>query len=203
MGFDEDLESGNAFLKVKYKKLLRFYRSPKTKPFFYLFIFVTIILVFKMAYINYKTSETIITIDERPYEAFIVKPEIVKDRVLYKPVVVKTSEINKRMQELNLKDSEEIVQIFLNETNNICIHLSFFGLPFDITVFQNITIMNPTILSESLETTNIKEMDLFGNWAWKKRPKSVYIKFLQIEGLQERYLTLYDSFSTCLLHYNT
>lgn len=202
MGFDEDLESGNAFLKVKYKHLLRYWRSPKTKPVIYLFIFVTICLLFKLAYFNYETSDTVISIEETPYSAFIVKPELIETPVTYTPIVIKTSAINMRMQELNLKDVESVVQEYLAQTDNICIHLSHFGVPYDITVFHNMTIINPTILSESVEVVNIKEMNVHGDVEWKKRPTSLYIKYLKINGLVEDYISLYSENSYCLLHYN-
>ena len=202
MGFDEDLESGEQFLKIKYKRLLRYYRSPKYRPFIYGILLLTFIICVKFTFYNIETSGTVVTLDEINYEPFIVKPEIIENPIKYTQITVKTSAINMRMQELNFKDAEITTQYFLNETDNICIHLSHMNVPYDITVFKNTTIINPQIIDESQEKVNIKEMNIYGNIEWKKRPSSIYIKYLKIEGLVEEYTTLYKEQAYCFLHYN-
>ena len=202
MGFDEDLESGEQFLKIKYKRLLRYYRSPKYKPFFYGTLLLTFIICIKLTLHNIETSETVVTLDEKTYEPFLVKPEILEKPIKYSQVKLKSSAINLRMQELNFKDSETTTQQYLNKTKNICVHLSHMNIPYDVIVFQNTTIINPYILDESQEKINIKEMDIYGNIEWKKRPRSIYIKYIKIDGLIEDYITLYNEQAYCFLHYN-
>lgn len=204
MGFDEDLESNEFnYLKFKYKKLLRLFRSPKYKPFILGFILISILIVFKLTFHNLEHSHSVVTITEESYEPFLVKMEPKKKPVKYGQFVLKNTQINRKMQELNILDAEKTIQNYLKATENICIHISYFGVPLDIIVFKNFTLINSEIIEESQDFKNVKVQSIDQTMKWKKFATKIYVKYMDLNSFSDNYRKLENDESFCFLNYFT
>lgn len=203
-----DLEYGHIKLSEKMKRLVKYYRNneKKIKYFSVGFVILTIALIVKMGFNNVDTvieTATAITLDEPVYNPFRWS-ETIKINVDSKSVKqfpIKESHVNLKMQSLNIIQAREHVLEYLKKGGYICIHMRHFDVPYDIIVFQNVTMVNPVVESESETYRYVKEEALDGTTLRKKRPESLSIKYHD-EGLNVQYITLYGNQATCFAHYN-
>ena len=108
--------------------------------------------------------------------------------------------VNRRMQIINLEMVTEKIHTFLENTKNICVHVKQFGVKFDILVFDNITMINPEVISEGKEIKNIPQIALDGSKSWASRATKLYVKHYN-EKLEYIYSELYNNQAFCFAFY--
>ena len=202
----EDLEYGTGFLVKKYKKVFDFYRqnSRRLKRGAVVFIVVAAAIVVKLGFRNIDkvvSTATAITMDEESYKPFTVDiTKFTMEVGTPEQYPIRDSLVNRKMQSINIAHVASTVEDWLKTTGNLCVHLKYFQVPWDILVFPNITIINPQIISEGSTRRNIQEVDLGGETRWKQRATSVYLKYFDRE-LTQRHDTLWENYAYCLAHY--
>ena len=203
-----DIEYGPVKLSKQMKHVVDYYRknSTKIKYFGVGFMVLTLALIIKLGYNNVDAviqTATAITLDEVAYKPFkwseTMNPNVESKSVKNFPL--KESHVNWKMQSLNILQVREHVIKYLLEGGYECIHTRHFDVPYDIIIFTNVTMVNPKIESESDMYHYVKEMALDGTEKHQKRPDYIDIVYYD-EGLNKKYITLYDNQAACLLHYN-
>ena len=200
-----DLEYGHKFWNLKYKNIIKYYkRFDKHKRGISIsFMIISIALIVKLGFFNIDSiikSNSILTLEETTYTPFSLgnlNKELVKNSENY---IIKDSSVNRHLQSINLEFIKDEVQFFLKETNNICIHLKQFGVKYDILVFNNITIINPEIISEGENIKNVPQINLNGEKIWAKRKTKVRLKYFN-EKLNLVYDDLYNEQAFCFFYY--
>lgn len=200
---NNDLEVGSVFVSKKVKKVVDFYRKNegRVKHGLYASFFLTIALIIKLAFHNFDTvieHAPVITFDEDTYTPFKMTKEIIP-KVESKSSIqfpIKESQVNWKIQTLNLLQSRKHAL----EYGYLCVHLRHFNVPYDILIFDNITMVNPVVVSESEETKNIKEMSLDGTSKRVKRPVWIKVKYHD-ESLSKVENTLWYDYAACFAHY--
>jgi len=180
----EDLEYGKFTISKRFLKLLQVYKhnSKKIKTTLLSFVAISVAILVRFSFDNVENiKETVITLDEDPYEIFDINDEIntnvSKDLTVEFPR--KTSLVNQRLQELNINAITNKVSKFLNESENLCIHLRHFGSVYDILVFQdNRTLINPEIVEMSTKKKNVKYIDLENVPKYKKLSSRVLLNYV-------------------------
>lgn len=202
-----DLEYGKITLSKQMQKVADYYRKneKKIKYFSIGFIILTFALIVKLGINNVDTvveAATAITLDEESYTPFKWSENIITsvDSKAIKKFPIKGSHVNWKMQSLNILQAKEHVMEYLKKGDYICIHMRHFNVPYDIIVFQNITMVNPEVENESDNYYHVKEMALDGKVARKKRPEWINVLYHD-EGLNLKHATLYNNQAACFLHY--
>lgn len=203
-----DLEYGKVTLSKQMQKFADYYRKneKRIKYFGIGFIVLTLALIVKLGINNVDSvveAATAITLDEAAYQPFKWSKtiNINVDSKSVKKFPIKESHVNWKMQSLNIIQAREHVMEYLKKGDYICIHMRHFNVPYDIIVFQNITMVNPIVEKESDDYYYIKEMALDGTSSRQKRPVSLDIVYYD-EGLNRQYVTLYNNQAACFAHYN-
>jgi len=206
MGFDglNDLEYGGAFLKEKYRFLVSVVtrHGGKVRRFSVAFLVITLAILVRYGVHNVQgviEAATAITLDEESYVPLGVNTKVL-EKVPHGRFPIRDSMVNRRMQVSNLGVLSEHVQGFLESSGNVCAHLSEFGVPYNILVFPNLTLVNAEIISEGLVRHNVLEVDLRGERAWASRAGNVYIKYYNCD-LENLYVTLYGERAYCFAFY--
>lgn len=201
-----DLEFGGIEISKNMRKILRYYENNKKliKKTGMAFIVLTLALILKGSLNNIeKVQDTVITFDEETYKTFILNdnldPDVDNDKI--KQFHVKNSKINQQLQIMNLESVENKIKKYLDSTNDICIHARHFGCEYDILVFQNITVINPEIVSTSNTMKNIKEKHLNGEKVFHKRFTEITINYLDKKLNQKYDKVLYGTQAICFQHY--
>lgn len=148
------------------------------------------------------SASRVVTLDEESYKPFTMSKEIIK-KVETKesiPFVIKTSSINWKMQSLNLIQVRDRIMEYLKELNYICLHARHFNVPYDIIVFENITMVDPMVEWESEVKSTITEVALDGTTRHVKRSNQLRVSFID-EYLKHQTLTLDKFQSACFSHY--
>lgn len=203
-----DLEYGHIKLSEKMKRLVSYYRKNerKIKYFGVGFIVMTLALIVKMGFNNVDTvieTATAITLDEPAYEPFKWSESIIidVDSKGVKKFPIRESHVNWKMQSLNIIHAREHVMEYLKKGGYVCIHMRHFDVPYDIIVFQNLTMVNPLVEGESETYHYVKEESLDGTTMRKKRPLSLDTVYYD-EALNRQFTTLYGNQASCFAHYN-
>lgn len=210
MGFDvaHDLETGSPNIFLQYKRLISYVHT--NKRFFKLYFFcgfcVLLAVVVKYTYMNMENvmqTASTITLDEPSYVPFDISESIVLnvDNMNSKYLPIKHSPVNQKLQITNICALEQKIKIFLEKSGHICLHARHYRIPYDIIVFKNFTMVNPSIVSTSDEFLNQEEQDLAGEVKWAKRPVTVTVTFLD-STLVSTTLTLFKHQSICFSHYS-
>lgn len=203
----DDPEYGSVRMNKRLKKVYDYVsvNKSKIKTFFFTFIVVTVSLLVRYSFDNVEkiTENRIITLDEEPYEIFELKhinTEVIdRDSVVQFPI--KTSIINRKLQIMNLESVENQIRGYLNESENICIHARYFGCKYDILVFQNVTMINPEVLSVSNIKRNVQEKDVEGNVKFSKRSTQLNINYVD-KNMEYKYRqNLYGNQAICFQFY--
>lgn len=203
-----DLEFGGVYISRKVQKLVNLYRKNEHRIKYILISFcvVTTALIIKYASRNVDSvieSATAITFDEETYTPFVLSNEIlstVESGIGVRKFPIKGSKINWKMQTLNIVQARNKVWEYLGKAKQTCIHLKHFGVPYDILVFNNITMVNPEVLMESDEHKKIKEMSLDGSVNRKNRPIWIKVGYYS-EALIYQSIILWGAQSYCFAHY--
>lgn len=169
---------------------------------------VTVALILKYASYNVDNvieTATAITFDEKTYEQFELSPELIpslsdEEKGRSRKFPIKGSQINWKMQTLNIVHARNTVWEYLSGAKQECIHLRHFRVPYDIIVFKNVTMVNPDVLEEAPEHRKIKEMSLDGTTARKSRPVWIKVGYYS-EALTYQVITLWGPQSYCFAHY--
>ena len=202
-----DIEQGSITLSDKVRWLVKLYNKNRhrLKHIIIAFVVVTLALIVKFAFYNIDdviASASAITMDEESYKPFKVTEDIIVDvgdkASIHFPI--KTSDINWKMQVLNLAQVTSHVLKYIEAVDYVCIHARHFGVPYDIIVFRNVTMINPIVLAESDEKITRQEATLAGVKSRKKRP--IWIKIKHRDGsLVEKTTTLWNNQAGCFAHY--
>lgn len=209
MGFDDDIEAGMPSIRQQYKKLINYVNN--NRRFFRLyaicFVLTLVAIITKVTYMNMdqvmETASTI-TLDESSYIPFEVSEEIIL-KVPHKSseeLEIKTSLANMKLQITNIYALEHKIKKFLQKASHVCLHARHFGVPYDIIVFENVTMVNPEIVSVSTSYKNVEEQDLAGDVKWAKRPLTVTVSYLDGKLISHDSVTLYKHQASCFSHYN-
>jgi hypothetical protein len=205
-----DLEGGPMDISKKVKEMVDLYKRYEHRMKYILIsaLVVTVALILKYASYNVDSvieTATAITFDEKTYERFTLSPELMtvlsdEERGRSQKFPIKGSQVNWKMQTLNIVHARNIVWAYLSGANQECIHLRHFGVPYDIIIFKNVTMVNPDVLEESPNHRKIKEMSLDGTVSRKSRPDWVKVGYYS-EALTYQVSTLWGSQSYCFAHY--
>jgi hypothetical protein len=203
-----DLEYGQVTLSKQMKRLVDYYRKNerKIKYFAIGFVVLTVALIIKLGFNNVDTvieTATAITLDESAYQPFKWSENIIVsvDAKGVKKFPIKESHVNWKMQSLNIIQAREHVMEYLKKGGYLCIHMRHFNVPYDIIVFQNVTMVNPLVEKESDTYRYVKEESLDGTTSRQKRPETLDIVYYD-EGLNRQFITLYGNQASCFAHYN-
>lgn len=203
-----DLEFGKVSLSRKVKWLVDMYRKNENNMRYIIisFVIVTVALIIKFAFYNLdsvvKNTGGVITLDEDVYKPFKMSTEIIPnvDGRASIRFPVKESQVNWRIQTLNIVQARAQAVSFLENSGFLCVHLRHFGVPYDIMVFQNATMVNPSVIAESDEQILRNELTLSGKTIRKKRPTWIKIAYKD-ESLTDNVVTLWGWYATCFAHY--
>lgn len=206
MPFD-DLEYGGRFLHDKYKDVLGIYKKYKrhSKKILGSTALITLAIVVKMTFSNFDTvaqKASAITLEETAYKPFILEPLDINlaDDFKVQEFGVKDSAVNKRMQQINVQAASAEIQEFLENSGNLCTHVKYFKVPYDIMVFRNMTMINPQVISQGTTKKNIQEISMSGETKWSYRATEIGINHYD-EKLNYVYSTLYDDQAFCFAYY--
>lgn len=168
-------------------------------------IVVTVALIVK--YASYKVESvletaTAITLDEETYTHFVLSPEIIQvvEGAGIRKFPIKLSKVNWKMQTLNIVHARNHVIKYLDNGKQTCIHLKHFGVPYDILIFTNLTMVNPEVLMESDELKKVKELSLDGSVTRKNRPTWIKVGYFT-EALVYQVTYIWGAQSYCFAHY--
>lgn len=211
MAFDtfvdnQDLEFGSIHITKNVKNMISFISKNKTKlkRLFFAFVIVIVGVMIRLSYDNVENiQQTFVTLDEEPYEPFYildtVNPFVDKLSTVQYPI--KTSLVNRGLQQLNIERVVDKINQYLEQTNNICIHARHFGTDYDIIVFKNITMINPEITKLSDNMRNIKEMHLNGETKYSKRALSLNVNYIDAKLEKQHDKELWGNQAICFQHY--
>jgi len=200
-----DLEYGLQSCRYQYKTLIKHVNKYKTytKQILFSFLFITLAIGIKIGLSNIDRvvyAGSAVTLEEQPYKMFKLKPLITHYVETSEHFDIKDSFVNRRMQKNNIEMTGEEARSFLKDSGNICVHLKQFGVKWDILVFDNITIINPQIISEGSSRKNIPQIGLDGSQTWASRPTNIYIKHYN-ENLDFVHSHLWDDQAFCFAYY--
>lgn len=181
---NDDPEYGSVRMNKKLKRIYDYINvnKRKVKSVLLTVVVVTISLLVRYSFDNVEkiNDNRIITFDEPPYEIveiYDINTKIVdRENVIQFPI--KTSLINKKLQIMNIESIENQIKRYLEETGNICIHARFFGCIYDILVFNNVTVINPDVISLSNTKRNVQEKDIDGVVKFSKRSTHVTLNYI-------------------------
>jgi predicted Holliday junction resolvase-like endonuclease len=202
-----DVEQGSIRLSDKVRWLVKLYDKNKHRlqRIIFAFVVVTLALIIKFAFHNIDdvvASASVITMDEDVYKPFKISEEIIVDvgdkTSIYFPI--KTSDINWKMQALNIAQATSHILRYIEGVDYVCIHARHFGIPFDIIVFRNLTMVNTVVMGESDENIMRQEVTLAGVKTRNRRPNWIKIKYRD-ESLVEKTTTLWGEQAACFAHY--
>lgn len=175
--------------------------------FFQVGVVATLSLLVRAALIDMDSvvqSANAITFDEEVYEPFSwrgeLHPEFAERYVT--PVQIKSSAINVNAQQSNLQELRDHVRAryLQGEDDFICLHAKYLGVPHDIVIFRNYTMVNPVVRRQSDEITHNKEIGLDGVERLTVRPRWIEISYYN-EYMQSVVNVLYSDQSACFTHY--
>lgn len=200
-----DLEFGVQVWREQYKTLINNVNKYKLykKQILVTFLFITFAIGIKLGLSNIDRvvqTGSAISLEEQPYKSFKLGSLITSKVETSEHFEIKDSLVNRKMQKINIEMASEEARDFLEKSGNICIHLKQFGVKWDILVFENVTIVNPQIISESNSRKNIQQVGLDGTQTWASRPISVYVKHYN-EKLDFVYTNLWENQAYCFAYY--
>jgi hypothetical protein len=204
-----DLEwGGNDYIMKRYRWLFDFVKAHRRRirRGAVAMAVLTVALVVKLGFTHMAAAAegaTAITMDEETYEPFRLgelRLSLGDGAPPVRQMVLRESPMNRRMQAHNVAEVAEEIRRWLDRTENTCVHLRHWGVPLDVVVFDNVTVVNPQILEEGPVRKNILEVDLAGEERWRQRATSVAIKFYD-ETLSQKWETLWGDQAFCLAHY--
>lgn len=206
-----DLEFGPIKLGGRLGRLSRFYKThqSKIKRYALITLVAAISVIIKLGINNADQvieSATAITLDEATYKPFRMSETIDPAPDMSKTTLrfpLKTSENNQKRQLLNLLQAAEVVHPYLVDAGNICIHARHFAVEYDITFFDNATVVNPEVIAESQYMVTVDEVALDGSSKHTKRPTWIKIRYTSGETLERDVSwTLYGDYAACYAYYN-
>lgn len=203
MDISSDLEYGVVTFSKRVQFLIK--NKHKLKNFIVAFLILSIALVIKFAFYNIDNvieSASVVTLDEDVYKPFKLTKEIILD-VGDKATIqfpTKNSQINWKIQALNIAQGRAQVLDYINKVGFVCLHMRHFGVQYDIIVFKNVTMVNPVVVDESEEKIMRQEETLSGKKSRKKRPIWIKIKYKD-ESLIDQVITLWNNQAACFAHY--
>jgi hypothetical protein len=205
-----DLEVGPINISQKVKNVVDLYKRHESRIKYIIFssLVVTTAMILKYASYNVDTvieAATAITFDEKTYEPFSMTPELItslssEQRAVSRDFPIKGSQVNWKMQTINIVQARNVVWEYLDVAKQECIHLRHFGVPYDIIIFKNVTMVNPSVLAESDERIKVKEMALDGTVSRKSRPTWIKVGYYT-EALTYQVETIWGTQSYCFAHY--
>lgn len=203
-----DLEFGPLGLTDGMKRLIKFYNSNRHRMFSFLVAFsiLSFAVIVKLGYRNVDSvieTATSITLDEESYRPFKWSMEVipeVEDRST-RVFELKESHVNWKMQALNLAQFKVFVMEYIESVGYVCIHARHFDVPYDIIIFNNMTLVNPHVESEGTRLEYVKEISLSGGVSRHKRPTQITVTYID-EALNRQHRTLYGDQAFCFAHYN-
>lgn len=202
-----DLEFGKLHVNKNIEKLINYVKNnvTKLKKMFMLFVVATIFLIVKKSIHSIDdvcADGSAITLNEEPYQSFHLNEDIdLNVDSSTRKFVLKTSHVNRRMQFFNLNYELEKINKYLDVHGYVCLPMKYFGVNYDIIVFQNLTMINPYLEETTLEEKFIQEQDLKGNIKMIKRSNGLKISYYddKLENIQSTWLW-YDQ-AYCFAHY--
>ena len=167
----------------------------------------TVVLIARAAFVDMdsvvKTANAI-TFEEEVYEPFTWSESLRNGlaSALVRPVTIKSASVNVNAQTANLKEFGGFVRTrFLGPPENyICLHAKYLQVLYDVIVFRNITVVNPSVRKQSDEITHNRETALDGTERMTVRPHWIEVSHYD-EGLNPRVTTLYGDQAVCFTHY--
>jgi hypothetical protein len=210
MGFEyEDLEFNGTSFKKQYKTIIKVYRDNQKylSKTIKLLVAVTFVIIVRWGLTNVDVvvqRASGVVFDEPNYVPFSIGQLDMKNghSGIREQFVIRTSVVNHRMQIFNLVAATNAVHEYLLESGNICVHLGYFGVRYDIIVFHNVTVVNPRILSEGPVRVNLQEVTVDGERKWASRATTVEVAYYD-ENLVHMTSTLTGPQAFCLLHYGS
>jgi len=206
-GRANDLEFGIVAVSAKVKWLVDLYKKNEGKLRYIIFavVGVTLALVIKFAFYNFDNvvgSSGVITFDESVYTPFKLSATMIPHTETKTSIQfpLKDNDANSKGQISNLVHARAHVVTYLESTGFCCIHLRHFGVPYDIIVFRNLTMINPLVLNESPTRGYVNEMALDGTTSRKQRPVWLEISFINV-ALVKQSVTLVGDQVKCFTHY--
>jgi hypothetical protein len=203
-----DLEYNSAFVNEQYKTTIKWIKRTqhKIKPFLFAFLVITLSLMVRFGQKHLDViadAATAITMDETSYTPFKLLDEVSHDLDTKSGTKfpIKSSTVNKRMQISNLIDAEATVRSFLQRSRNICVHLRSWGVEYDVLFFSNFTAVNPIVVKESDERTNVRQTTMQDEVVWADRATSIHINYNDVE-LRSSSVTLYYDNAYCFAFYS-
>lgn len=197
------------FITQKVKNVVDLYKRHEHRLKYILLssFIVTVAMIVKYASYNVENvivAATAITFDEKTYEQFTLSPEIIPvltdEQKASQKFPIKGSQVNWKMQTVNVVQARNVVWEYLDTAKHECIHLRHFGVPYDIIVFRNVTMVNPDVVEESPVSKKIKEMALDGSVSRKSRPTWITVGYYT-EALVYKVITLWGAQAYCFAHY--
>lgn len=200
-----DLEFGVQVWRDQYKNVIKNVNKYKMykKQILLSFLFITFAIGIKFGMSNIDRvvqTGSAITLEEQPYKSFKLGSLITTKVETSEHFDIKDSLVNRKMQKVNVEIASDEAKTFLKDSGNICIHLKQFGVKWDIMVFENVTVINPQIISEGTSRKNIPQIGLDGSQSWASRPTNIYIKHYN-EKLEYVYTHLWDNQAFCFAYY--
>ena len=208
MGFESnDLEFGPVYLGPGLKKVLNVYESHRKhiKKYIVGFIILFVALLCKFCFENIDniiSSTSAITLEESVYVPFEFSNEVI-DKVESKSSTVypiKHSDVNWKAQIINIADFQKHVQEYLKAADYECIHARHFNVHYDIVVFKNLTVINPSVVLDSPSQYFINEVALDGTLLRVKRPEYIQLRYMD-DKLEMHESILYSNQAACFAHY--
>lgn len=198
-----DIEYGPLALKPWMQKVIA--NKDKLYKLAIVWAITTALIAIKWGYANIDTmamQSTVITLDEPTYVPFTFTstPQDHVDSTFTQQFHIKESILNKKTQIQNIMNFQQTVQLYLYNTNNLCIHARHFNVPYDIIIYNNMTLIDPVVIDESPQQTYFTESSLNGTVTKKKRAVWSKVTFIN-ERLQKSETTLHGALSACFCHY--
>lgn len=203
----EDLEFGPIKIPAELRRVIDLLRKNRNAARQALLITAafTVALVLRYGYLNIESvieRATAVTLDEAPYEPFMMSPHIMNEApVASEKFPLKTSHVNWRMQAHNIAFARGVALEYLENAGYLCVHLRHFGVPYDILVFRNGTVMvNPEVEREGQLSVMVQEVSLAGDIARKRRATSLDVTYLD-QSLNRQRGSLDQEDAFCFAHY--
>jgi len=206
-----DIEYGRTSLLEKYTYIVNRFNISRKRVVYSLFIFTLsfVVLTISHTYQNVTSEEihnggdAVFSIHERTYKPFTFAETVSKTAVANVDVYpIFSSFINEQMQLRNIASLTSHVRNWLEQTNNLCIHAKYFGVPYDIIILKNLTVINPSIVSiqgTSSISTRIREHT--GKEHWISYPENMLVNYIHGENFKRIEERTSKSISVCIFAY--
>lgn len=150
--------------------------------------------------ILWKTPDKILLLNEPDYVEIFIKFSSCSP-VPYEPFKLMYTRTENNINMIaNMKTIVAKTKLFLQESDDACVHVANYGIPWDIIVFRNRTMINGKILNSSDEQLEIIETDDTGRDSFVRRSIYVQTDFVNEDlKITNELLWFYDSY--CFQHY--